>query len=435
MGHAKAVAFLASIMAATLSVPSSGSAALVLGPAELLQANGADIVVAGYSVPSWVDWNSDGLKDLVIGEGGGTSPQGKVRVYLNVGTEFQPAFSGFIYAQSGGADLAVPASGCLGIFPRVVYWDADARKDLLAGEAAGKVRLFTNTASNVDPAFDAGIYLQVGPPGAKADINVGGRATPTPVDFNGDGRKDLVLGAIDGKVRVYLNEGTDSAPDFRTVQFAQENGADLVVPTGRSSPDLLDLDGDGKKDLITGNTEGQLLLYINVGTDQAPAFSGYVYVQSSGAPIDLAGSARSRPFVCDWRGDPAPDVLIGSGDGLVRLYQNELSSTVDPGGPGSGSGSIRLLAVCPNPAGDTQAYRVELSKTEWVEAGIFDATGRAVRRLLNADLSAGIHSLRWNLADGAGRPVAPGVYYLELKSGETRVTRSVVVGRRSIRTS
>ena len=38
-------------------------------------------------------------------------------------------------------------------------------------------------------------------------------------------------------------------------------------------------------------------------------------------PIDLAGSPRSRPFVCDWNEDGYPDVLIGAGDGLVRLYE------------------------------------------------------------------------------------------------------------------
>jgi hypothetical protein len=429
MGHARTVALLASVVTASLSISSPGSAALLLGSAQIVQAAGADILVPGYSVPSWVDWNGDGLKDLVVGQGGGASPQGKVRVYLNVGTGSQPAFSGFVYAQSGASDLVVTASGCLGIFPRVVYWDADARKDLLAGEAQGKVRLFTNTGLDSAPVFDAGVYLQVGPPGGKADIAVGARATPTTVDWNGDGKKDLVVGAMDGKVRVYVNEGTDSGPDFRTVQYAQDNGVDLVVPTGRSSPCLLDLDDDGNKDLLTGNTAGQLLFYHNVGTDQAPAFSGYVYVPSAGIPIDLAGDARSRPFVCDWAGDPDPDVLIGSSDGLVRLYEGEYSSAVESPAPGPGYGSIRLLAAYPNPTRSTQTYRIELLRAERVRISIFDADGRVVRRLLNADLPAGRFPFRWDSTDEAGRLVAGGVYYLELQSGGTRVSRSLVVAR------
>jgi hypothetical protein len=73
-------------------------------------ADGSDIDVPGYSVPSLVDWNADGVKDLVVGEGSGVDTP-KVRVYLNVGTAVQPAFSAFLYAQSEGSDLTVLGGG------------------------------------------------------------------------------------------------------------------------------------------------------------------------------------------------------------------------------------------------------------------------------------------------------------------------------------
>jgi hypothetical protein len=44
-------------------------------------------------------------------------------------------------------------------------------------------------------------------------------------------------------------------------------------------------------------------------------------VRAGGVPIDLPGSPRSRPSISDWTGDGSPDVLIGAGDGTVRLYQ------------------------------------------------------------------------------------------------------------------
>jgi hypothetical protein len=83
----------------------------------------------------------------------------------------------------------------------------------------------------------------------------------------------------------------------------------------------MDLDGDGNKDLLTGNTDGQLLFYANVGTDAEPAFDDYSIVTANGTAIDISPAQYSRPSVCDWNADAYLDILLGSSDGKVRLYQ------------------------------------------------------------------------------------------------------------------
>ncbi|MFN8179250.1 MAG: FG-GAP-like repeat-containing protein [bacterium] len=404
------------------------AAQLTFGPAESVQAGGTDLVVTGYSVPSFVLWDGDGLRDLVVGEGGGTSAQGKVRVYLNVGTASEPAFASYFYAQSLGSDLVVPAGGCLGVFPRVVYWDADGRKDLLVGTYDGKVKIFSNVGTDADPTFDGGTFVQVGSPGFKTDINVGARATPSAVDWNSDGKKDLVVGALDGKLHVFVNAGTDGAPDFRAQQLAQDGGADLVVPTGRSSAEVLDLDGDGAKDVLTGNTEGQLLLYRNTGSNEAPHFSGYASVESDGAPIDLPASARSRPFLCEWTGDGVPDVLIGSGDGLVRLYYGVDGSVgVDSGRPLASA--PRLLSVYPNPFRFGATIPFVLNESGQVHLSVYDAAGRRVARLADEVRDPGTHRVTWSARDDDGRPVPAGTYFVRLEAGGTEAAGKVVVVR------
>lgn len=329
--------------------PASGD--LYLGPEQLVQSGGGDITVTGYSVPSFTYWDGDGLKDLIVGEGSGVLTP-KVRVYLNVGTATSPQFAGYSYAQSLGSDLTVPGSGCLGLFPRVVYWDADARKDLLVGLADGRIKIFLNIATDEAPSFDGGTFLQVGAPGSKTSIDVGSRATATAVDWNSDGNKDLVVGGLDGKIHIFINEGDNDDPNFISQQFAQEDGADLLVPTARSSPVVGDFNDNGKKDLLSGNTEGQLLFYRNVGTNAAPSFSDYEYVESDGVAINLVGTPRSRPFACDWTGDDPPDVLIGAGDGKVRLYQGKCKADINGDGNTSISDLAELLAAYGTSTGD-----------------------------------------------------------------------------------
>ena len=94
-----------------LAATSVSGAGLVLGPEQVVQAAGADISVPGFSVPSFVYWDDDGLKDLVVGEGSGLTGFGYVRVYLNSGSPGSPLFTTYFYAQSNGSDLRSPGGG------------------------------------------------------------------------------------------------------------------------------------------------------------------------------------------------------------------------------------------------------------------------------------------------------------------------------------
>jgi hypothetical protein len=82
-----------------------------LGPEQIVRAGGSEISVPGFSVPSLVEWNGDGLPDLIVGEGGLGIDPGKVRVYLNQGTPDVPQFQSYFYVQSEGSDLERPSGG------------------------------------------------------------------------------------------------------------------------------------------------------------------------------------------------------------------------------------------------------------------------------------------------------------------------------------
>jgi len=318
-----------------------GQLPLQFNAAVLVQAAGADVQAMEYSVPVLVDWNNDGLDDLLVGEKVGD--YGRIRLYLNERTDSEPEFNTVSLIQAGGADLMVPATGCLGVFPRVVDWNVDGRKDLLLGLANGKVQVLLNLNTDALPMFDAGVYVQAGAVGEKVDIDVGARATADVVDWNADGRPDLVVGALDGRVRVYLNEGTPPLPDLRSEWTVQDASGDLTVPSGRASVAVTDLDGDGRLDLVLGNTDGQLYFYRNIGTRSVPRFETGQRLQANGVDIDL-GTTRSRPFVSDFNADGLTDLLVGGADGFVRLFTRQAAPALSTEYGSEGHLAPQLLA-------------------------------------------------------------------------------------------
>jgi hypothetical protein len=258
--------------------------------ATAIQAAGADLKVDGYSVPSLADWNNDGLADLVVGEKT-TAGTGKVRVYLNLGSNADPVYGSFVFAQGATGDLSVPASGCLGVLPRVFDWNGDGKQDLVWGLADGTLQVTLNENTAAEPRFGAPQIVQVGPPDAKQTCDVGDRTTFDLVDWNNDSRVDLVLGGLDGKVHVLLNEATAGAPDFRSDTILLDGANPLTVASGRASVTVVDLNDDGRKDLVLGNTEGQLAFYPNVGTGAHVAF-GDGSVRFLGETIGIREYAR-----------------------------------------------------------------------------------------------------------------------------------------------
>lgn len=71
----------------------------------LLESGGVPLDAGTYATPTVVDWNNDGRRDLLIGQ---HESEGKIRLYLNSGTDAAPAFSGWSYLQSMGTDIITP---------------------------------------------------------------------------------------------------------------------------------------------------------------------------------------------------------------------------------------------------------------------------------------------------------------------------------------
>lgn len=198
-------------------------------------------------------------------------------------------------------------------------WNNDGKKDLITGERDGYIRIYLNTGTDQNPAFNGHSKLQVG--GSNFDCEYSSK--PDVVDWNNDGKKDVLCGDDDGRVHLLLNSGTDANPSFLSAVYVQNGSpsSNLTVPS-RASPVATDWNGDGKKDLIVGETGGRLYYFENTGTDAAPAFNGSTILTADGSNIDV--NYYSRPDVADWDNDGTKDILCGcyeSGGGRVWLFK------------------------------------------------------------------------------------------------------------------
>jgi len=282
-----------------------------------LEGGGAMIVGGGgESAPYVVDWNNDGKKDLVVAGRDGT-----IMLYLNEGSDSGPQLTAGVAVTADGTPVSVSGPA----FVSVVDWDNDENKDVLVGDGQGRIRWYRNIGTDDAPQLTLWEFLLAG----GMEIQVTGPSAPVVVDWNADGKKDLLVGDGAGDVWVFLNQGTDAAPALAAgVSVALP---DVGVPRSNARPFVVDWDEDGRKDLLVGVANGSIYLFLNTGTDAAPVFASGVALTGEGGII--AVSSNAAPFVVDWNNDGVRDLILGSNDGEVFL-----AAGTEPPIPGGGTG-------------------------------------------------------------------------------------------------
>jgi len=90
-----------------------------------------------------------------------------------------------------------------------------------------------------------------------------------------------------------------------------------------------------------------------------------------------------------------------------------------------------LSPTAPNPVRRAASWSLSLASDRQVSARIYDSQGRLARRLVDRQLGAGQHELRWDGALANGQVAPAGVYFLRVTAGDDmQALRKVVRVRR-----
>ena len=214
--------------------------------------------------------------------------------------------------------------------------DGDGNRDILSGSYSrmgeSMAGLFQVLWGKSDGTFKKAAELN-GTDGKPLIIPVDGKpgdgedwiknicTRPFAVDWNGDGHLDLVVGNFPGTFYLFKGEGTGKfapVPD----EMKTQKGAALKVEGNHGDPFVIDWDGDGDLDILSGSDHGGIQWAENIAVPkQPPQLAAFQVLIPPGPQGEfgrilkdeaLTGPLGSlRIWVDDYNGDGKLDIFVG----------------------------------------------------------------------------------------------------------------------------
>jgi type IX secretion system substrate protein/VCBS repeat protein len=283
-----------------------------------------------FSMPcaAFIDVNNDNVNELLVSvfDPGITTSENKTSswYYENTGTNTLPELTlvDKSFLQDNMIDLGS------GAYPVLFDWDEDGLQDLFVGNYGyyyysyydnhilksvyySTIAYFKNVGTTNNPVFQMWEYDFAGL-GRLMKIGL----IPAFDDINGDGLTDILIGNSKGDL-IYLEGKQDG-----TLEIMDESFMNIDVGM-YSAPQLFDLDGDSKKDLIIGEKAGNINYYRNISNGEESVFElvtdylGKLYVTDSSTSND----GYSTPsFFRDQNQETG--LVVGSEKGIIYYYTN-----------------------------------------------------------------------------------------------------------------
>ena len=305
---------------------------------DFLQNNTLDFGSGAY--PAIIDYNNDGLKDLIIGNYGyfnNSNTSSQIALLINIGSKTEPNFE--VVDRDFGGLGTIPLDTILnqsvkGIFPTVADLDNDGDIDLIIGDSNGKLHFFKNIAES-----DQEIEFELQNVNF-FNIDIGQHATPFLFDMNGDNLFDLIIGQLDGTISYVENSGSIYEPIFDTIiedfgGISVNNDESLY---GFSTPFIYE--EENEINILIGSESGQIYHYRSINNDLSLNFE-----LLSDNFQGLAQGKNTALVYEDFTNDGKRDLFLGMQTGGLFYFVND-SIAIDL----EINKENNELAIYPNPA-------------------------------------------------------------------------------------
>lgn len=267
----------------------------------------------------YTDVNNNGAKDLLVSNSspGSSETAQSIWRYNNVGTTTAPDFKKLEsdFLQNDMIELGE------GAFPAMFDYNRDGLMDVAIGNVSyfatqGQVAILKNTGTAGNPVYEL-ISIDMGSVSTQGVKNV----TPTFGDMDGDGDVDMIIGETTGYIHYYENTAPvlpNTPAQFALTQTQYFN----IKENSFSAPFIIDLNKDGKLDIVCGSRLGKLNYYENTGTTTSPNFSSVATISNLGGVTTVnatfSSSGYSVPCFFDFNGKT--ELFLGSYSGVIYHY-------------------------------------------------------------------------------------------------------------------